>query len=168
MGEQIAYVALGSNLGDSLHLLDCACEEMEALEGVELLARSRNHRTRAVGGPAGQPDYWNGAVRLRTTLSPEALLAHLQAIEHRHGRRREEEIRFGPRTLDLDLLLHGDQRREGLDLELPHPRLEERRFVLEPLFDLDPELRLPGSGLTVRERLLELPLPDLLQEEPSP
>lgn len=153
----LAYVALGSNLGDSLATFEEACAELDQVEGIAVGGRSQNHRTRPVGGPPDQPDYWNGVIQLRTSLTPEVLLQELQAVERRHGRNRATEIRFGPRTLDLDLLLHGDERREGECLELPHPRMEERRFVLEPLADLDPELRLPGCGKTVRERLLELP-----------
>jgi 2-amino-4-hydroxy-6-hydroxymethyldihydropteridine diphosphokinase len=98
----------------------------------------------------------NGAVQLETRLSPRALLERLHAIERAHGRVRGEDLVNAPRTLDLDLLLFDDLELDEPDLKVPHPRLEERVFVLEPLCDIAPELVLPRSRRTVRERLAEL------------
>ena len=129
---------------------------LRATEEVEVVGVSRWHETSAVGGPAGQPDFLNGVLEARTDLAPEDLLWLLQRIETRFGRDRKNEVRHGPRTLDLDLLLHGDERRDGPGLVLPHPGLEERAFVLAPLAELAPELVLPRSGQRVDARLATL------------
>jgi len=150
------FVALGSNLGDRRAHLAAAVASLGATEGVEVWAVSGWHETRAVGGPAGQPDFLNGVLELRTELSPEDLLWLLQRIETRAGRDRRNEVRHGPRTLDLDLVLFGDERRAGPELVLPHPGLEERTFVLAPLAELAPELVLPGAGVSVAARLAAL------------
>jgi pantoate--beta-alanine ligase len=154
-----AYVALGSNLGEPRARLDAGLAALGQLPGVELLRCSSFHTTAAVGGPTGQPDYLNAVAELRTTLTPLALLDALQAIEAAEGRDRSQEVRFGPRTLDLDLLLYGDLCLDSDRLSLPHPRLEQRAFVLAPLAELDPDLVLLRSGLSVRERLAELQCP---------
>lgn len=154
-----AYIALGSNLGDSPSVLAAALEALGGSPGVELVGASASYRTAPVGGPEGQRDYLNGAAELSTELGAHALLARLQEIELEFGRRREQEERWGPRTLDLDLLLYGDLVLADVTLELPHPRLEERRFVLEPLAEIAPELVLPRSGRRVREALAELDSP---------
>ncbi|MDP6538171.1 MAG: 2-amino-4-hydroxy-6-hydroxymethyldihydropteridine diphosphokinase [Planctomycetota bacterium] len=151
-----AFVALGGNVGDRRAHLDGAVEDLRATEGVEVAGVSRWIETAPVGGPVGQRPFLNGAVELHTRLAPAVLLERLQAIEARHGRDRSREVPDGPRTLDLDLLLHGDARSATEALTLPHPRLEERLFVLEPLSELAPDLPLPGSGLTVRARIAEL------------
>lgn len=148
------YVALGANLGERERTLHAAVGELDALHGVRVVRRSRWIETAPVGGPPGQPPYLNGVVELECSLAPAELLAALHAIEARHGRVRE--VRNAARTLDLDLLLFGAQRCSGAELELPHPRMEEREFVLAPLAELAPDLRLLGSGLTVRERLAAL------------
>jgi len=150
------FVALGSNLGDRRAALEGAVAALRATEEVEVVRVSAWHETRAVGGPAGQPDFLNGVLEARTELAPEDLLWLLQRIETRFGRDRKHEVRHGPRTLDLDLLLHGDERRAGATLDLPHPGLEQRVFVLAPLAELAPELRLPRSGQSVAERLRAL------------
>ncbi len=150
----IAYVALGSNLGDRAAHLEAAVRELDSTAGVRVLRRSSWIETAPVGGPPGQPRFLNGVVELDSELEPEALLAELLAVEQRHGRVRAE--RNGPRTLDLDLLLFGSRLVHSERLDVPHPRLEEREFVLAPLAELAPELRLAGSGLTVRERLAQL------------
>ena len=106
-------------------------------------------------GPVEQHPYLNGAVALDTELAPRDLLKVLLDVEQSLGRDRSSEVRFGPRTLDLDLLVHGDLVRDEPGLRLPHPRLHERRFALEPLADLDPELVVPGRG-TVSELLASL------------
>lgn len=148
-----AFVALGSNLGDRAAALESALVELDSTHGLQVDAVSRFHRTAPVGGPAGQGDYLNAVVRVRTRLTAEELLKVLQALEAHHGRDREREVRNGPRTLDLDLLLMDGEQRSTPQLELPHPRLEDRLFVLEPLADLDPDLILPRCGETVRARI---------------
>lgn len=149
-------VALGANLGDRRAALEAAVEALRRSEGVRVVAVSPWIETEPVGGPPDQPPYLNGACLLETTLAPRALLELLQSIERAAGRDRAREQRHGPRALDLDLLLHGDARVAEPDLIVPHPRLEERVFVLEPLARVAPDLALPRSGRTVRERLQEL------------
>ena len=97
-------------------------------------------------GVADQPPFLNGAAEIETVLSPRALLERLLAVERELGRDRSAERRWGPRTIDLDLLLYGDEIVADRDLRVPHPRLHERRFVLEPLAELDPGLVVPGRG----------------------
>lgn len=132
-----AYVALGSNLGDRRAHLDAALAALAALPGTRPDAVSVIYETAPVG-PPGQQDYLNAVARLATTLAPLDLLDSLLAIEQSRGRIRAE--RWGPRTLDLDLLLHGDAVLAEPRLTLPHPRLHERAFVLAPLADLAPDL----------------------------
>lgn len=149
-----AWVALGANLGDPRTTLRRALRWLAALPQTSLERASSLHRTAPVGPP--QPDFLNAVVRLRTRLAPEALLAALLTLEQAAGR--ERTIHWGPRTLDLDLLMMGeDGRREHTSplLALPHPRMHERRFVLAPLAEIDPELVLP-SGLTVAHTLARL------------
>lgn len=155
-GRARAYVALGGNLGDPRAELAAAVEELRAERGLRVVAISSFHATAPVGGPAGQPEYLNAVLGLETDKSPEELLQLLLSIEQRHGRDRAREERWGPRRLDLDLLLHGEARRETNTLTLPHPRMEERLFVLEPLAEIAPALCLPRSGKTVAERIEEL------------
>jgi 2-amino-4-hydroxy-6-hydroxymethyldihydropteridine diphosphokinase len=154
--EVHAWVALGANLGDPRTTLEAAVVALDRSEGIRVLAVSPWLRTAPVGGPPGQPPFENGVLELATTLGPRALLDRLLAVEARFGRDRAHEVRHGPRTLDLDLLLYGDERIAEPDLEVPHPRLEERLFVLRPLAALAPGRRLPRSGRTVRERVAEL------------
>src|SRR5262245_8677284 len=123
-----ALIALGSNLGDRAATLARAVELLRVAAEVRVAAVSRWHETEPVGGPAGQGPYLNGALRLETSLAPEDLLTVLQRIETELGRTRTE--RWGPRTLDLDLLLYDDVTCNTPRLTLPHPRLAERRFVL--------------------------------------
>jgi 2-amino-4-hydroxy-6-hydroxymethyldihydropteridine diphosphokinase len=151
-----AYIGLGSNLGDSPAILIEALEDLDTSTGIELKRVSANYRTAPVGGPSDQPDFQNAAAELVTELEPRALLARLHEIERAHGRRRELEQRWGPRTLDLDLLVYGELELTDEELELPHPRLEQRRFVLEPLAEIAPRLVLPCSGRTVSEALAAL------------
>lgn len=151
-----AYVALGSNLGDRHAQLAAALRALGETPGVRVVTTADWIETEPVGGPPGQGRYLNGAVELETTLTPRALLERLLAIERAAGRDRTEGVRNGPRTLDLDLLLHGDQRVAEPDLLVPHPRLEERVFVLQPMAQIAPDRRLPGCRLTVRERLAQL------------
>jgi 2-amino-4-hydroxy-6-hydroxymethyldihydropteridine diphosphokinase len=139
-----AYVGLGANLGDREGTIRAAVRALDEEDGVEVLAVSTLRETEPVG-VGEQPPYLNGAVELETTLAARELLDRLLAVEQRFGR-----VRFpgehGPRTLDLDLLLHGDEVLDEPGLTLPHPRLHERRFVLEPLAELAPTLVVPGRG----------------------
>jgi 2-amino-4-hydroxy-6-hydroxymethyldihydropteridine diphosphokinase len=139
-----AYVGLGANLGDRKNTLRAAVEALGAEDGIELVGVSELRETEPVG-VGEQPLYLNGAVALDTTLTARDLLDRLLAVEQRFGRVRVPG-EHGPRTLDLDLLLYGDEEIHEPGLTLPHPRLHERRFVLEPLADLDPGLVVPGRG----------------------
>lgn len=149
MKRERVFVALGSNLGDRRAHIEHALDALRADPDVELVAVSRLIETEPVGGPAGQGPFLNGVVELRTTLDPELLLRRLQRLEGLAGR--ERTVRDGPRTLDLDLLLHGERRAQGPDLVLPHPRMHLRLFVLEPLAELAPDLVLPATGRSVAE-----------------
>jgi 2-amino-4-hydroxy-6-hydroxymethyldihydropteridine diphosphokinase len=140
-----SFVGLGSNLGDPQEQIRRALELLAAEEGVEVVAVSALRETDPVGYE-DQPRFLNGAAELRTSLSARELLGRLLAIERRLGRVRGEGPRFGPRTIDLDLLLHGDEVVAEPRLVVPHPRLHERRFALEPLAELDPALEIPGRG----------------------
>lgn len=156
MTRPIVWVALGSNLGDRRANLDGAVEALRAADEVEVLRVSPWFETPAEGGPGGQPDFLNGVLEARTGLSPQDFLWLLMRIETQFGRDRRAEVRHGPRTLDLDLLLYGELELDGPGLVLPHPRLEERTFVLEPLCAIEPDLVLRRCGRTARERLGEL------------
>ena len=140
-----AYVALGSNLGDREATLLAAVAALAAEPGIDVVAVSRFYDTEPVGY-VDQPRFLNGAAAIETELPARELLERLLAVELRFGRRREAVPAQGPRTLDLDLLLYGDARIDEPGLRVPHPRLHERRFVLEPLADLDPALEVPGNG----------------------
>ena len=136
------YIGLGANLGDAHATLSAALTALGALPETTLRATSLTYRSAPI--ESSGPDYLNAVARLDTRLSPLALLAELQRIEHEHGR--ERPYRNAPRTLDLDLLLYGDQRIDAPGLTVPHPRLHERAFVLRPLAELAPELVVPGQG----------------------
>jgi 2-amino-4-hydroxy-6-hydroxymethyldihydropteridine diphosphokinase len=142
-----AYVGLGANLGDRERTLRVAVEALASNPSVEVLAVSSLRDTVPVGPVTDQPRFLNGAVALETSLSARSLLALLLEIEAAHGRTREGPP-GGPRTLDLDLLVYGDERIDEPGLQVPHPRLHERPFVLEPLAELGwtPE----GRGYTPR------------------
>ena len=145
--EEQVYVAMGSNLGDRDAHLAAALAALRATQGIEVVAVSPLYETDPVGPPP-QGAYLNGAIELVTTLIPDALLERLLEIELSQGRTRGPD-RNAPRTLDLDLLLYGDRKLAGPDLEVPHPRLAERAFVLEPLCDLAPALIHPTLGETI-------------------
>lgn len=140
-----SFVGLGANLDHPRAQIERALELLAAEDGVEVVAVSTLRETDPVGYEH-QPRFLNGAVELRTDLSAHELLERLLEIEHRLGRVRGEGPRFGPRTIDLDLLLHGDAVIDEPGLRIPHPRLHERRFALEPLAELDPGLEIPGRG----------------------
>ena len=135
---------MGANLGRREETLDEALHLLGETEGVRIVARSELRETEPVG-VVDQPLFLNGAVAVDTELSPRALLDALLAVERRLGRVRDGR-RWGPRSIDLDLLLYGDEVLDDPGLRVPHPRLHERRFVLEPLAELDPGLVVPGSG----------------------
>lgn len=138
-----AYIALGANLGDPVATIQAAFMALEGLPESRLVDRSALYRTAPIG-LAEQPEFINAAARLETNLAPEALLDALLAIEQDFGRVRQ--LRNGPRTLDLDILLYDTQVIDTPRLSLPHPRLHLRAFVLYPLADLAPKLALPGRG----------------------
>jgi 2-amino-4-hydroxy-6-hydroxymethyldihydropteridine diphosphokinase len=139
-----AYVGLGANLGSREATIRRAVDLIGAEDGVDVLAVSRLRETDPVG-VVEQPRFLNGAVHLETTLDPHELLDLLLRVERVLGRVRDG-TRWGPRTIDLDLLVYGDDVLDEPGLRVPHPRLHERRFVLEPLAELDPELEIPGRG----------------------
>ena len=138
-----AFVALGSNLDDPRKHVLQAMDELSKLPGTQVLRRSSLYRTAPVGEP-DQPDFINAVVQLDTALDPLELLDGLLAIERRHGRVRSR--RNAPRTLDLDLLLYDDRTFDTPGLQLPHPRMHERAFVLLPLTEIAPEASIPGRG----------------------
>jgi 2-amino-4-hydroxy-6-hydroxymethyldihydropteridine diphosphokinase len=138
-----AYVGLGANLGEREVTIRRALELLA--ERVEVTGVSSFRDTEPVGYTE-QPRFLNAVARVETELAPRELLDLLLAVERELGRVREGSPRFGPRTIDLDLLLYGDEEIEEPGLTVPHPRLHERRFVLEPLVELDPDLVVPGRG----------------------
>ena len=144
-----AYVGLGANLGDAQGTIRQAMDELDALPDTRVAARSPLYRSAPVGY-AAQPDFVNAVAEVRTSLAAGELLAALIEIEARHGR--ERSFANAPRTLDLDLLLYGDEMLESERLTLPHPRMHERAFVLAPLLDIAPEAVIPGRG-AAREAL---------------
>jgi 3-oxoacyl-[acyl-carrier protein] reductase len=153
-----AFLALGSNLGDRQANLDAALARLRLQPGIEVERVSSYHETDPVGGPAGQGRYLNAAAQVRTSLEPMKLLRVLLAIETQLGRVRTE--RFGPRTIDLDLLLYEAQvlnlREADVELLVPHPRMHERRFVLEPLVEIAPAAVHPVVESTVKDLLARL------------
>jgi 2-amino-4-hydroxy-6-hydroxymethyldihydropteridine diphosphokinase len=149
-----AFVGIGSNLGEPERQIASALDQLAAEEGIELVAVSSLRETEPVGY-LDQPNFLNGAAQVETELPARELLERLLAIEARLGRVRGEGPRFGPRTIDLDLLVYGDETIDEPGLTLPHPRLAERRFALEPVAELAPELEIPGAG-PVQALLAEL------------
>ena len=137
-------MGLGSNLGEREATLWKALEGLGATEGIEVVAVSSFRETDPVG-VVDQPRFVNAAAALETSLPPRELLERLLDVERSLGRDRAVEERWGPRTVDLDLLLYGGESIDEPGLEVPHPRLAERAFVLEPLLELDPDLRLPDG-----------------------
>ena len=141
-----AVLSVGSNLGDRPGTLQVCVHAIGGLTGTEVLAISPVYETAPVGGPA-QPDYLNAVLTVRTALGPRALLAATQGIEADFGRVRSPGAeRFGPRTLDIDIISYDGEVSDDPVLTLPHPRAHERAFVLAPWHDVDPEASLPGHG----------------------
>jgi len=138
-----AYVALGGNLEDPRRQVLAGIDALTQLPHTQWTAASSLYRT-APAGYAGQPDFINAVACVCTTLAPRALLEHLLAIERAHGRVRE--FPNAPRTLDLDIVLYGEQVVDEPGLTIPHPRLHERAFVLAPLVEIAPEIAIPGRG----------------------
>ena len=151
MGPVIAYIGLGSNLGEREATLREALARLGEVEGIEVVAVSSFRETDPVG-VVDQPRFVNAAAALETVLGPRELLERLLEVERGLGRDRSREERWGPRTIDLDLLLYGEETVAEVGLEVPHPRLAERAFVLDPLLELDPGLRLP-DGRPLRDLL---------------
>ena len=139
----VAFVGIGSNLEDPRAQVLRALDELAELPGTRVTARSSLYRTAPIGH-AAQLDFINAVAAVDTQLSPDALLRELQAIESRH--RRKRSFPNAPRTLDLDLLVYGDARIDEPGLNVPHPRMHERAFVLAPLVELSPKLDIPGIG----------------------
>lgn len=149
----LAYIALGSNLASPLTQVTAAIEALGAIPDSRIVAVSGFYRTPPLG-PQDQPDYLNAAVALETTLTADALLDHTQRIELDQGRVRKEE-RWGPRTLDLDMMLFGDETIATPRLTVPHYDMKNRGFMLWPLFEIAPELRFP-DGETLASVLARL------------
>ncbi len=149
--EACCAIALGSNLGDSKTTLTMALKQLDQAPHVRLEARSSFYQTKALTLPGSppQPDYLNGCVTIETRLKPHELLTVLQRIETQFGRVRREQ--WGARTLDLDLLLYGDLICKSDDLEIPHPRMLDRAFVLVPLAEIAPDWIHPIVGMSIAE-----------------
>ncbi len=143
MTEVAAYIGLGSNLDDPASRVETAIQALSRLPRTRLLARSSLYRS-APMGPQDQPDYVNAVVQLTTGLAPETLLDALQDMERLQGRVRTRH--WGPRTLDLDILLYGEDVIDTQRLKIPHPGIAERGFVLYPMAEIDPRLEVPGLG----------------------
>jgi 2-amino-4-hydroxy-6-hydroxymethyldihydropteridine diphosphokinase len=150
-------IALGSNMGDPQRILAASLETLAQTPGIILEAKSSWYRTKAIGPP--QPDYLNACAILQVEMLPQALLTSLLAIEQKFGRVRREH--WGPRTLDLDLLLYDDLILDQPNLQIPHPRMYERAFVLVPLAEIAPDWREPVSGLTIGNMLQEVDRSDV-------
>ena len=146
-----AYVALGANLGDRAGNIRAAVDGLTRTPGVRVTKVSGLFENPAVGGPAGSPPFLNAAAAVETSLPARALMERLLAIEAELGRERREQ--WGPRSIDLDLLLYGDEVVDSARLVVPHPRMAEREFVLAPLAEIAPDAVHPASGLTAAEML---------------
>ena len=163
MASTAVFVGLGSNLDDPRAQVAAGVRELARLPCTDLEACSSLYRSEPMG-PQDQPDYVNAVARLRTELSPQVLLDELQAIERRHGRQRVRH--WGPRTLDLDILLYGRRRITGARLRVPHPGIATRSFVLYPLAEIDEGLEIPGLG-RVTELLSACPRGRLVRLQPA-
>lgn len=153
----LSALALGSNMGDSVAILAAAIQELSTIAGIEIEAKSSWYRTKAVGPP--QPDYINGCVILQVKISPQELLDTLLTTEQKFGRVRRE--RWGARSLDLDILLQDDLIIDTPKLQIPHPRMHERAFVLVPLAEIAPNWIEPISGLAIKELVKKVDCSDV-------
>jgi 2-amino-4-hydroxy-6-hydroxymethyldihydropteridine diphosphokinase len=158
MRDLSVHLGLGANLGDPARQIGEALRRIDDLPAVSVVAVSSLYETEPVGPP--QPRYWNAAAELRVGIPLRALLDALHRIEADLGRVRAEEARWGPRLIDLDLLLAEECILAEPGLKVPHPRLAERPFVLVPMAEIAPEVRHPVLDRTVRELLLECPSAD--------
>lgn len=145
MPTESAYIGLGSNIGDSTTIVEQAIAMLGKIGGCRLSARSSLYRSAALGDKP-QDDYINAVARIDTELEPLSLLLELQAIEHAYYRRRDAEERWAPRTLDLDIILFGTRQIEDSHLVIPHPEFINRRFVLEPMLEIDGDRFIPVFG----------------------
>ena len=145
MPAKEVFVALGGNIGDSQTIVEQALAALGNISQTSLRASSSLYRSEAVGD-IPQDDYINAVALLDSSLEPMALLLELQAIEHAYYRRRDQEERWAPRTLDLDIILFGDRSFNDSHLVIPHPELAQRLFVLEPMFEIDGDRFIPGYG----------------------
>lgn len=159
----ISYIGLGSNLGDSVRLLQAGLQQLKLNPAIKILAVSSFYRSKPVG-PQNQGDYINAVAALNTTLSAEALLDQLLAIEKANGRDREAQVRWGPRTLDLDILLYGDEQIHTERLIIPHPEMTKRSFVIYPLLEIAPALVL-ANGQPLSDYSTTLSNQDLIKIE---
>lgn len=147
--NNISYLAIGSNMGNRLENLAAARDAIHSLPETQLIDSSHDHTTPPVGGPPGQNDYLNAAVKIQTGLPPHELLSHLLDIERRMGRDRSHESRNGPRIIDIDILLFNDIILSSTALTIPHPRMHQRTFVLMPLCDIAPDVIHPILGIPI-------------------
>lgn len=141
----LAYIGLGANLGDRAGVLAAAIEALDWGDA-RVVARSSVYETEPVGGPPGQPWFLNQVVAVETSLEPRALWERCSAVEAALGRSRENEERWGPRAIDLDVLLFDDVSLSEPDLVIPHPLMLERAFVVVPLLEIAPDVVIPGAG----------------------
>ncbi len=155
--HKASAIALGSNIGDSWETLEAAIETLAQTPGIFLQARSRWYKTKAIGPT--QPDYLNGCVLLQVDMLPQVLLETLLQIENKFGRVRLEH--WGPRSLDLDLLLFDDLIFHTPNLQVPHPRMRERAFVLVPLAEIAPDWVEPVSGYKIKELVKKVDCSDV-------
>ncbi len=160
------YLGLGSNVGDRRHNLQAAVDALPA-HGVAVLASSSTYDTDPVGEVLDQPAFLNACVRIETELAPEALLDACKAVEAQLGRDLEAGVRHGPRPIDVDVLLLGDEAYSSARLTLPHEQATSRRFVLIPLLELDLELRTP-DGTRLRDALVRLGFEEGVRREGAP
>jgi 2-amino-4-hydroxy-6-hydroxymethyldihydropteridine diphosphokinase len=145
MQTEEVFIGLGSNIGDSATIIEQALSALDNITQSSLHGRSSLYRSAALGD-IPQDDYINAVARIDTSLEPMALLLELQAIEQAYYRRRDQEQRWAPRTLDLDIILFGNRNIADSHLTVPHPELAGRRFVLEPMFEIDGDRFIPGYG----------------------
>ena len=153
-----AYLSIGSNLGDRLAHLSDAIRELDATEGIRVLGQAPVYETEPVGVPEAfrSLSYYNSALLVETTLSADDFSTAVHAAETRLGRTRDG-VRNSPRVIDIDIIAFGELRSSRADLRLPHPEAASRRFVLQPIADLNPDLVLPGQERSVSQLLAELP-----------